>query len=181
MALQRELPTRGREVHTLHFLRHHEGLRHQPDVHALTHLLHPVCMTCRIGIPTQEMLVQQVQLLRGGQLCKLLTCFGLVLSRVQEAQRNLPDRLARLMTPGPILEASPQTCTYAQLGLVLGVSPDELDKHRLEVIISRLRSKVLRGTGENLPLLTDRNQGYRWVPVTEARGPNNGSAKVRKA
>lgn len=86
------------------------------------------------------------------------------------------SRLMRLL-----MEASPQTCTYAQLGLVLGVSPDELDKHRLEVIISRLRSKVLRGTGENLPLLTDRNQGYRWVPVTEARGPNSGSVKVRKA
>lgn len=59
--------------------------------------------------------------------------------------------------------ASPKTCTYAQLGIALGVSPDELDKHRIEVIVSRLRAKVLRGAGENLPLLTDRNQGYRWV------------------
>lgn len=62
-----------------------------------------------------------------------------------------------------LMGASPQTCTYAQLGIALGLSPDELDKHRIEVIVSRLRNKVPRSTGENLPLLTDRNQGYRWV------------------
>lgn len=74
-----------------------------------------------------------------------------------------------------LMEASPQTCTYAQLGLALGVSPDELDKHRIEVIVSRLRNKVLRSTGDNLPLLTDRNQGYRWaeqLPLARYESPS---------
>lgn len=62
-----------------------------------------------------------------------------------------------------LIGAAPQTCTHAQLGIALGVSPDELDKHRIEVIISRLRGKVLREAGEKMPLLTDRSQGYRWV------------------
>lgn len=61
-----------------------------------------------------------------------------------------------------LMGAASQTCSYPQLGVALGVHPDELDKHRIEVIISRLRSKITRGTGLAAPLHTDRSQGYRW-------------------
>ena len=74
-----------------------------------------------------------------------------------------------------LIGSSPQTCTYTQLGMALGVSPDELDKHRLEVIVSRLRAKVLRVAGEKTPLMTDRNQGYRWV-VAEDFPPDRNDA-----
>lgn len=49
-------------------------------------------------------------------------------------------------------------CT--RLAAALGLMPEEYDKHRLEVIISRLRDKILRETGLALPLLTRRGMGY---------------------
>lgn len=61
-----------------------------------------------------------------------------------------------------LIASGSYTCTHAQLGVALGVHPDELDKHRIEVIVSRLRSKVTRSTGLAAPLRTDRNLGYRW-------------------
>lgn len=67
-------------------------------------------------------------------------------------------RLLRVLTG-----SASQTCTYAQLGVALGIHPDELDKHRIEVIVSRLRSKITRATGLAAPLRTDRSLGYRWA------------------
>lgn len=64
-----------------------------------------------------------------------------------------------------LINAASQTCNFAQLGIALGVQPNELDKHRIEVIVSRLRAKVTRQAGINLPLQTDRNQGYRWASL----------------
>lgn len=61
-----------------------------------------------------------------------------------------------------LIDASPSTCTYTQLGVALDITPDQLDKHRIEVIISRLRAKVMRSAGDNIPVMTDRSQGYRW-------------------
>lgn len=61
-----------------------------------------------------------------------------------------------------LIDATPNSCTYTQLGIALDITPDQLDKHRIEVIVSRLRAKILRGTGKTAPVLTDRNQGYRW-------------------
>lgn len=50
------------------------------------------------------------------------------------------------------------------LALALGLMPDEYNKHRVEVIISRLREKVLRETGLTLPVRTRRGQGYVFHP-----------------
>lgn len=61
-----------------------------------------------------------------------------------------------------LIASSSQTCSHAQLGIALGVHPDELDKHRIEVIVSRLRSKITRAAGLAAPLRTDRSLGYRW-------------------
>lgn len=80
-----------------------------------------------------------------------------------------------------LVGAAPQTCSFAQIGVALGVSPDELDKHRIEVIVSRLRSKVARVAGDSLPLLTDRNQGYRWVVGGDAPSPGPGDASAGTA
>ena len=51
-------------------------------------------------------------------------------------------------------------CTHAELGAALNLLPEEFDKHRVEVIVSRLRAKVQRQTGLQLPLKSQRGQGY---------------------
>jgi len=53
-----------------------------------------------------------------------------------------------------------QVCTHAELGSALGIHPDDLDKHRIEVVISRLRSKAERQSGQVLPLHSHRGIGY---------------------
>lgn len=52
-----------------------------------------------------------------------------------------------------------------ELAKALALLPDEYNKHRVEVIISRLRDKVVRETGVTLPLMTRRGQGYVFQPV----------------
>lgn len=66
-----------------------------------------------------------------------------------------------------LVRRAPEVCSHAELGEALGVVPDELDKHRLEVIISRLRAKTLRQTGLRLPVQSSRGAGYCWVDVPE--------------
>lgn len=56
-----------------------------------------------------------------------------------------------------------QPCSRAELGRALHMLPDEWDPHRLEVIISRLRSKASLQTGLELPLRTLRGVGYVWT------------------
>jgi DNA-binding response OmpR family regulator len=51
-------------------------------------------------------------------------------------------------------------CNHAEMAVALGLLPDEFNKHRAEVIISRLRNKVERYTGLSLPLLSVRGVGY---------------------
>jgi len=51
-------------------------------------------------------------------------------------------------------------CSHAELGFALGLPPDELDKHRIEVILSRLRARVERSTGIALPVQSYRGFGY---------------------
>ena len=55
---------------------------------------------------------------------------------------------------------APQPCTPMELGLAMGMLPDEFDKHRIEVVISRLRTKIVRITGMNIPIRAHRGQGY---------------------
>ena len=63
-----------------------------------------------------------------------------------------------------------QACKPAELGRGMGLMNDEWSQHRLEVIVSRLRNKVLRETGLPAPVRTVRGLGYAWwaggsVPV----------------
>ena len=51
-------------------------------------------------------------------------------------------------------------CSHAELGLSIGIDPDELDKHRIEVIVSRLCTKVKRTCGLSLPIQSVRGVGY---------------------
>lgn len=53
-------------------------------------------------------------------------------------------------------------CSPSEIGRALGLLPDEWSRHRIEVIVSRLRQKVVRETGLELPLRTVRGQGYLW-------------------
>ncbi|MFZ6748789.1 response regulator transcription factor [Undibacterium sp. Ren11W] len=81
----------------------------------------------------------------------------LVAPNGQHIQVTLSElRLLRLL-----LEKPGSLCTNVELGAALGLHPDELDKHRIEVILSRLRIKVLRLTGLTLPIRTHRSVGYQ--------------------
>lgn len=51
-------------------------------------------------------------------------------------------------------------CNQAEMALALGLHPEEFNKHRAEVIVSRLRSKVERAAGVSLPLQAVRGVGY---------------------
>jgi DNA-binding response OmpR family regulator len=51
-------------------------------------------------------------------------------------------------------------CNPAEMAGALGLHPDEFSKHRAEVIVSRLRAKVTRACGLNLPLQSIRGVGY---------------------
>lgn len=55
-----------------------------------------------------------------------------------------------------------QACKPAELGRGMGLMDDEWSQHRLEVIVSRLRNKVLRETGLPAPVRTVRGMGYAW-------------------
>ena len=66
---------------------------------------------------------------------------------------------------GWLLAREDQVCSHAELGIALRLLPEEFDKHRIEVIVSRLRAKVQRQTGLVLPLHSLRGQGYRFASV----------------
>lgn len=67
-----------------------------------------------------------------------------------------------------LLQQPGEVAPFPRLATALGLMPEEYDKHRLEVIVSRLRDKVLRETGIPLPLLTRRGMGYLFRPPAEA-------------
>ena len=53
-------------------------------------------------------------------------------------------------------------CPFVTLAAAIGTLPEDFDKHRLEVIVSRLRQRVLRDMGEPLPIRTIRGIGYQF-------------------
>lgn len=53
-------------------------------------------------------------------------------------------------------------CKPVDLARGMGLQADEWDRHRLEVIISRLRGKVERESGLEAPIRTVRGLGYAW-------------------
>lgn len=59
-----------------------------------------------------------------------------------------------------LLDKPGRVAVTPELATALGLLPEEYDKHRIEVIISRLRDKVLRESGHPLPVLTKRGIGY---------------------
>lgn len=59
-----------------------------------------------------------------------------------------------------LLKKRGAVCSHAELGIALELHPDELNKHRIEVILSRLSGKVKRLTGLTLPLQSFRSVGY---------------------
>ncbi|CRI66447.1 putative Transcriptional regulatory protein ompR [Thiocapsa sp. KS1] len=66
-----------------------------------------------------------------------------------------------------LLEHPDETCPTVRLAAALGMLPDDPHKHRIEVIISRLRGRVLQLTGRELPLRSVRGVGYR-LSLTDA-------------
>ena len=59
-----------------------------------------------------------------------------------------------------LLKKNGDVCSHAELGMAIDLHPDELNKHRFEVILSRLSSKVKRLSGLALPLQSFRGMGY---------------------
>lgn len=64
-----------------------------------------------------------------------------------------------------LLARAGEVCRSGELALAIGFNPDEVDKHRIEVIVSRLRSKVERECGLVLPVRSVRGQGYVLEPT----------------
>lgn len=67
-----------------------------------------------------------------------------------------------------LLKVPGEICTHNELAVALGLMPDEYDRHRAEVILSRLREKVVRYTALSLPVLVERGKGYRFAVKTQA-------------
>lgn len=57
-------------------------------------------------------------------------------------------------------DRSPKPCTPMELGMAMGMLPDEFDKHRVEVVVSRLRTKISRLSGASIPIRSHRGMGY---------------------
>ncbi|MBP3979791.1 response regulator transcription factor [Acidovorax sp. JG5] len=53
-------------------------------------------------------------------------------------------------------------CKHVEMARAMGMLADEWDRHRLEVIVSRLRAKVERETGLTAPIRSVRGVGYAW-------------------
>lgn len=71
--------------------------------------------------------------------------------------------LTELQLLGALANKRGKTCQHVELARAMGLQPDEWDRHRLEVIVSRLRNKVERQTGYAAPIRTVRGTGYAWA------------------
>lgn len=71
--------------------------------------------------------------------------------------------LTELQLLGELVAKRGNPCKPAELARAMGLQPDEWDRHRLEVIVSRLRVKVERETGFDAPIRTVRGVGYAWA------------------
>lgn len=71
--------------------------------------------------------------------------------------------LTELQLLGELVAKRGKPCKPADLARAMGLLPDEWDRHRLEVIVSRLRVKVERETGFDAPIRTMRGVGYAWA------------------
>ena len=73
---------------------------------------------------------------------------------------EVPLTLSELALVSILLGHNDEVCTFVQLAKALDLLPDELDRHRLEVIVSRMQKKVVRQCGVRFPIRSVRNQGY---------------------
>ncbi len=60
-----------------------------------------------------------------------------------------------------LLKHPGEICSHVALGMALGLTADEIDNHRIEVILSRLRSKAARTAGMPLAIQSHRGIGYQ--------------------
>jgi len=80
-----------------------------------------------------------------------------------------PDGLELLLAEGeraflqPLLAQAGQTVDRDTLIQGLTDDPDGFDPHRLEVLLHRLRTRVKKQTGRELPLRAVRGSGYQWL------------------
>lgn len=77
--------------------------------------------------------------------------------------RRIPLTLTELQLLGELESKRGKPCKHAELARAMGLQADEWDRHRLEVIVSRLRAKVERQTGVEAPIRTIRGVGYAWM------------------
>jgi len=62
-----------------------------------------------------------------------------------------------------LLDHTGQVCSHGDLAKALNLLPEEFNKHRVEVIFSRLRERVQRESGYALCIEAERGKGYRLV------------------
>ena len=70
--------------------------------------------------------------------------------------------LTELQLLSELVAKKGKPCKHIELARAMGMMPDEWDRHRLEVIVSRLRAKVERETGFAAPVRSVRGVGYAW-------------------
>ena len=105
---------------------------------------------------------------------------------------RLDDQSMELMGPGHacvrlsmtefqvarcLLNKAGLACSHAEIAAAMGLMPDEWDRHRVEVVVSRLRTKVERDTGRSFPIRSVRGVGY--AMAQEERLTPRGSIRTR--
>lgn len=78
----------------------------------------------------------------------------------------------------PLFKNGGRLCSHNALLLSMGLLPEEFDKHRIEVVISRLRQKVLHESGLPLPVQAARGSGYILSTNMDEGLPNNIAGKI---
>jgi DNA-binding response OmpR family regulator len=76
--------------------------------------------------------------------------------------RTVALTITELQVIRPLMAQPNHNCTHDELATSLGLPPEEWDKHRIEVIMSRLRAKIDKETGLPLPVRAVRGIGYRF-------------------
>jgi DNA-binding response OmpR family regulator len=84
---------------------------------------------------------------------------GLLLS---PAGQRLHLSAGEIQVLGVLLREGDRACSHGTLAVAMGLMPQEYNRHRVEVILSRLRARVLRETGQALPIVAVRGYGYRF-------------------
>ena len=76
--------------------------------------------------------------------------------------RTVALTITELQVIRPLMTQPNHNCTHDELATSLGLPPEDWDKHRIEVIMSRLRAKIDKETGLPLPVRAVRGIGYRF-------------------